>query len=59
MSDEFIITSKDESTVQITIRVEKRIQDGFDELSRKSGRSRNNLINAALSYALENAKFVD
>lgn len=59
MNNDFIITPKDELMVQLSIRIEKRIQDGFDDLAKKSGRSRNELFNSALSYALENAKFVD
>jgi predicted transcriptional regulator len=39
--------------------VDKNIQEGFDELARKSNRSRNELINLALQYALLNAKFID
>lgn len=59
MSDEFIITPKDEESVQISIRIEKRIRDSFDEIAKKSGRSRNELINLALDYALKNARLVD
>lgn len=59
MDKDFVITPKDEQSVQVTIRIEKRIREGFDELASKSGRSRNELINAALDYALKNAKFMD
>ncbi len=59
LSDEFVITPRDEETVQLSIRVEKRIVNNFDELARKSGRSRNALINLALDYALKNAKLVE
>lgn len=52
----FLITSKDEESVQISIRIEKRIRNEFDELAKKSGRSRNQLINDALDFALKNAK---
>lgn len=52
----FLITSKDEESIQISIRIEKRIRDEFDELAKKSGRSRNQLINDALDFALKNAK---
>ncbi len=58
MGKEFIITPKDEESVQLSIRIEKKIQDGFDRLAKESGRSRNELINMALAYALENAKVI-
>jgi len=59
MSDDFVITPKDEESVQLTIRIEKRIRDGLDEIAYKSGRSRNELINLALDYALKNAKLAE
>ena len=55
---DFIITPRDEESVNMSIRIERRIQAGFDKLARESGRSRNELINMALSYALENAKIM-
>ena len=55
---DFIITPKDDENVIMSIRIERRIQAGFDKLARESGRSRNELINMALSYALENAKIM-
>lgn len=54
----FIITKRDSESVQLSIRVEKRIQDGFDNLAKKSGRTRNELINLALGFALENAEIM-
>ncbi len=56
MAEGFLITYKDEESVQISIRIEKRIRDRFDEIAKISGRSRNELINLALDYALKNAK---
>lgn len=58
MAKEFIITLKDEESVQLSIRIEKRIKDKFDKLSRESGRSRNELINLALTSALNNVKLL-
>lgn len=58
MSDDFIITPRDNEMVQLTIRIEKRIQDGFDKLASESGRSRNDLINTALSFSLERAQIM-
>lgn len=59
MKRDFIITPRDEESVNMTIRIEKSIQIGFDKLARESGRSRNELINLALKYALKNAKLMD
>lgn len=59
MESDFIITPKEDKSVVLTIRVDKQIQEGFDELAQKSNRSRNELINLALQYALQNAKYID
>ena len=58
MGRKFIIMPKDDENVIMSIRIERRIQAGFDKLARESGRSRNELINMALDYALENAKIM-
>lgn len=58
-NDEFIITPREDKTVTMTIRIEKVVQEQFDELARKSNRSRNEIINMALEYSLENVKFID
>lgn len=57
MSD-FVITPKEDKSVIMTIRIEKTTQEKFDELSKISNRSRNELINMALEYALQNLKFI-
>lgn len=54
----FIITPRDNESVQISIRIEKRIQEGFNDLARQSGRTRNELINLALDFALKNAEIM-
>ena len=54
----FIITPRDNESVQISIRIEKRIQEGFNNLARQSGRTRNELINLALDFALKNAEIM-
>jgi len=56
-SDDFIVTPKEKS-VTITIRVDKAIADKLEELAIQSDRSRNELINMALVYALKNVKFI-
>jgi predicted transcriptional regulator len=56
-NDDFIVTPKKKS-VTITIRIDKTIADKLDELALQSDRSRNDLINMALDYALKNVKFI-
>lgn len=58
-NDDFIVTPKEEKSVTITIRIDKAIQLQLEELSIRSNRSRNELINMALEYALKNVKFTD
>lgn len=59
MKDKFIIKPKKTRSVTMTIRIDSEISDKLDELSLKSNRSRNELINMSLCYALENLEFVD
>lgn len=58
-NDDFIITPKEEKSVTITIRIDKALQVKLDDLANKSNRSRNELINMALEYALKNVRFVN
>lgn len=57
-NDDFIVTPKEDKSVTITIRIDKALQIQLDDLANKSNRSRNELINMALEYALKNVKFV-
>ncbi|MBB3154493.1 putative transcriptional regulator [Paenibacillus endophyticus] len=59
MNDDFIVTPKEEKSVTISIRIDKTLQIKLDELSSRSNRSRNELINMALEYALKNVKFIN
>lgn len=58
-NDDFVVTPKNDKSVTMTIRIPNEIAENLDKLSQKSNRSRNELINMALSYALQNVKFVD
>ena len=42
--------------VLITIRIDKSLKDKFTEISKKTGKSRNKLINVALEYAMNNIR---
>ena len=52
--DKFIITPKEDRYVTMSIRIEKSLQEQFNDLSAKTNRSRNELISMALQYALDN-----
>lgn len=57
--EKFIITPKDETMVSMTIRIERDLQERYNELSAKTHRSRNELIGMALQYAIDNMQVVD
>jgi len=51
---EFIVTPKEDKTVTMTIRIDKALQEEYNNLSAKTNRSRNELISMALQYAIDN-----
>lgn len=51
--EKFVITPKEDKSVTMTIRIERTIQEQYNELSAITNRSRNELINMALKFALE------
>ncbi|MDO5145848.1 MAG: CopG family transcriptional regulator [Eubacteriales bacterium] len=57
--DKFIITPKEENYVTMTIRMERKLQEQYNDLSAKTNRSRNELISMALKYALEHMVISD
>lgn len=58
-SQEFIITKKSDQSVTMTIRIDEALQKQYDEIATLSNRSRNEIINLALQYAIANLKFID
>ena len=54
MINKFIVTPKEDKSVTMTTRIDKNLQERYNDLSDKTNRSRNELINMALRYALEN-----
>ena len=52
--DKFIVTPKEDKSVTMTIRIDRTLQEAYNDLSAKTNRSRNELINMALQYALDN-----
>ena len=57
MQKKFVITPKTERSVTVTVRIEKEQHDRLEQLVTKSGRSRNELINKAIKFALDNLEF--
>ena len=51
--EKFIITPKEDKAVTMTIRVDRTLQEKYNELSAKTNRSRNELIGMALQFALD------
>lgn len=51
--EKFIITPKEDKTITMTIRIERELQERYNELSAKTNRSRNELIGMALQYTLD------
>ncbi len=56
--EKFIVTpkeyKKDDRYVTMTIRIERTLQEAYDDLSTKTNRSRNELMGMALRYAIDN-----
>lgn len=52
------VEKKEDKSVVMTLRLERDLQEKFDELASKSDRSRNELMCMALKYALEHLEFV-
>ena len=52
--EKFIITPKEDKTVTMTIRIDRALQEKYNELSARTNRSRNELISMALQYARDN-----
>ena len=59
MKDKFVVTPKTERSVTMTIRIDKELNDELEKLALKSNRSRNELINMSLRYALHNIEFTE
>jgi len=56
----FVVRPKtDDGKVIMTIRIDRELQEKYDELAGKSNRSRNELVCMAMKYALENLEFIE
>ena len=52
--NKFVITHKEDKAVTMTIRIDRTLQEKYNELATKTNHSRNELISMALQYALDN-----
>lgn len=59
MDKKFVVTPKTERSVTVTVRIEMETHKRLEELVIKSGRSRNELINKAIKFALDNLEFTE
>ena len=57
--DKFIITPKEDKAVTMTNRIDRTLQERYNELSAQTNRSRNELICMALQYALDHMEIKD
>ena len=51
--EKFIITPREDKTVTLTSRMDRTLQERYNDLSARTNRSRNELIGMALQYALD------
>ena len=59
-NDNFVVNKNiEESTVTMTLRIGKNLLAQYDDLAKKSNRSRNELLNQALRYAYDHLEFMD
>ena len=49
-------TPKEDTSVIMTIRIDRTMQEELDRIAYDTSRSRNEVINLALKYAIENAE---
>lgn len=57
--EKFVVIPKEDKAVTMTIRIDRTLQEAYNDLSAKTNRSRNELIGMALQYALDNMEIKD
>ena len=57
--EKFVVVPKEDKAVTMTIRIDRILQEQFNELAAKTNRSRTELIGMALQYALDNMVIQD
>ena len=56
--EKFIVTPKEDKSVTMTIRIDRALQEEYNDLAAKTNRSRNELISMALQYALDHMSLI-
>ena len=54
--EKFIITPREDKTVTMTIRIDRTLQERYNDLSARTNRSRNEVINLLLRDAVTRAE---
>ena len=57
--EKFVVTPREDKTVTMTIRIDRTLQERYNDLSARTNRSRNELIGMALQYALDHMELRD
>ena len=57
--EKFVVTPKEDRSVTMTIRIDRALQEKYNDLAAKTNRSRNELISMALQYALDHVELKD
>lgn len=57
--EKFVVTPKEDKSVTMTIRIDRTLQEKYNDLASKTNRSRNELISMALQYALDHMELKD
>ena len=57
--EKFIVTPREDKTVTMIIRIDRALQERYNDLSARTNRSRNELIGMALQYALDHMELRD
>ena len=59
MEEKFTVRKLTERTISLTLRLDSELNRQLEELASKSNRSRNELINMSIKFALERCEFID
>ena len=57
--EKFVVVPKEDKAVTMTVRIDRSLQEKYNELAARTNRSRNELIGMALQYALDNMEIKD
>ena len=57
--EKFIVTPREDKTVTMTIRIDRTLQERYNDLSARTNRSRNELIGMAPQSALDHMELRD